>query len=283
VQGSGTSDSKSSRDAAIEAASIAGQLSLPAAWWLAAAVTAGPAAPAAATGATDPSLAAAGAAASAAVAPAAGDPMLNTALGMAVTLAGSDGSGASGSAGDQGSGADPTFSGSGGSGGAGAGSGASTDLTALAGLMRSSAPVSQSGGADRAIAVPVSDSSWSHAMAAQVQLMAAANVQSATLRLSPEHLGPVEVHIDLQSSQINVNFVAAHPETRSALEQSVPTLRAMLAHGGLTLGQTQVQGEARSGSQSQPRRAAGGAVAGVEEAPIVASVSRNLGLIDEYA
>ena len=207
--------------------------------------------------------------------------MLNAALGLAVTLAGSDASGntAGGSAGDQGGGSDPT------SGGPDSGSGAAagTDLTALAGLMRSPAAVSPRGGTERSIDVPLSDSSWSHAVAAQVQLMAGANVQSATLRLSPEHLGPVEVHIDLQSSQINVNFVAAHPETRSALEQSVPTLRALLAHGGLTLGQTQVQGEARSGSQSQPRRAAGGAAAGVEETPIVASVSRNLGLVDEYA
>ena len=55
------------------------------------------------------------------------------------------------------------------------------------------------------------------------------DIQSATLRLSPEHLGPVEVRIDLHDSQINVNFIAAHAETRVALEQSVPRLRAMLA------------------------------------------------------
>jgi flagellar hook-length control protein FliK len=112
--------------------------------------------------------------------------------------------------------------------------------------------------------------------------MASAKVQSATLRLSPEHLGPVEVHIDMQASQINVNFVAAHPDTRSALEQSVPTLRAMLAHGGLTLGQTQVQGEARSGSQSGGR-ARDNALPASGEEPITVAAVRSAGLIDEYA
>ena len=158
------------------------------------------------------------------------------------------------------------------------------DLSALASLVRGlPGGAVQAGTAQHSIAVPVSDPSWPHAVAAQVQLFAAANIQSATLRLSPEHLGPVEVHIDMQASQINVSFVAAHAETRSALEQSVPTLRAMLAHGGLTLGQAQVQGEARSGSQSLSARTHGVAGAESTEEPIAASVTRSVGLIDEYA
>jgi flagellar hook-length control protein FliK len=159
----------------------------------------------------------------------------------------------------------------------------SGDLSALAQLVRGvSAGNPQAAGVERSIATPITDSGWSRDVAAQVQMMASAKVQSATLRLSPEHLGPVEVHIDMQSSQINVNFVAAHPDTRSALEQSVPTLRAMLAHGGLTLGQTQVQGEARSGSQSGGR-ARDNALPAAGEEPIAAATVRGAGLIDEYA
>jgi flagellar hook-length control protein FliK len=160
----------------------------------------------------------------------------------------------------------------------------STDLTALASLIRTVPPGSpQIDGSARAIAVPVFDATWPHALAAQVQLLASSNVQTATLRLSPEHLGPVEVQIDLQSNQVNVNFVAAHPDTRSALEQSVPTLRAMFAQGGLTLGQTHVQAEARSGSQSQPGGARHDESAAATEAPLEVSVARDLGLVDEYA
>ena len=160
----------------------------------------------------------------------------------------------------------------------------SADLSALAQLVRGiSADHAQTGGIERSIGTPVSDPGWSRDLAAQVQMMASARIQSATLRLSPEHLGPVEVHIDMQSSQINVNFVAAHPDTRSALEQSVPMLRAMLAHGGLTLGQTQVQGEARSGSQSAGARTGDNALPAPGEEPIAVTAVRGTGLIDEYA
>jgi flagellar hook-length control protein FliK len=160
----------------------------------------------------------------------------------------------------------------------------SGDLSTLAQLVRGvSAGNAQTGGVERSIGTPVSDPGWSRDVAAQVQMMASAKVQSATLRLSPEHLGPVEVHIDMQASQINVSFVAAHPDTRSALEQSVPMLRAMLAHGGLTLGQTQVQGEARSGSHSTGGRAHDNAMPAPGEEPMTVAAVRGAGLIDEYA
>jgi flagellar hook-length control protein FliK len=161
---------------------------------------------------------------------------------------------------------------------------ANTDLSALASLARAlPAGAAQSGSVEHLIPVPVSDQNWPHAVAAQLQLFAAANVQNATLRLSPEHLGPVEVHIDVQASQVNVSFVAAHAETRSALEQALPTLRTMLAHGGLTLGQTQVQGESRSASQSFNARAHGVFGAAPVEGPAAAGPARAVGLIDEYA
>jgi len=164
-------------------------------------------------------------------------------------------------------------------------SGDGPDLAALVGLLRN--PVVGASTAidssERRLALPVLDSGWSRAVAAQVQMMASANVQNATVRLSPEHLGPLEIHIDVQATQINLNFVAAHPDTRSALEQSVPTLRALLAQGGLTLGQTQVQGETRSGSQSPPPRPRAGASIATVESPVTIAVTQNVGLIDEYA
>jgi flagellar hook-length control protein FliK len=145
------------------------------------------------------------------------------------------------------------------------------------------ASTSQTAGAAGTIAVPISDRNWSSAVAAQVQWQVNSNVQSATLQLSPDHLGPLEVRIDVQSSQVNVSFSANHADTRAALEQSVPRLREILANGGLTLGQTSVQQEARSGSQFTPptSRAASSESHNVE--PISISSTRAIGLIDEYA
>jgi flagellar hook-length control protein FliK len=144
-----------------------------------------------------------------------------------------------------------------------------------------SAPL-QSTSVERSIETPVSDRNWSGAVAGQVQWMVNNNVQSATLQLSPEHLGPLEVHIDVQSSQVNVTFSASHADTRSALEQSVPRLREIMASGGLTLGQTSVQQETRSGSQYTPALSRGTISIAQNVDSVSISATRAIGLIDEY-
>jgi flagellar hook-length control protein FliK len=119
-------------------------------------------------------------------------------------------------------------------------------------------------------------------MAAQVLILSGDKVRAATLRLTPEHLGPVEVRIDMQDSSVNVNFTAAHAETRSALEQAMPQLRSVLAGAGLTLGQATVQQQARHASQNpQPVLRGTGSVDDAMDAPVPAW--RALGLVDEYA
>jgi flagellar hook-length control protein FliK len=147
----------------------------------------------------------------------------------------------------------------------------------LAAGAASAAPV------DATVAVPVGSGGWPHAVAAQVHWFVNNGVQSATLRLSPEHLGPVEVHIDVQSSQVNVNFSAAHAETRAALEQTVPRLRELFASGGLTLGQANVQADPRSGSQTTPMPVRTAFTQAPTAEPVVATATQSLGLVDEYA
>jgi flagellar hook-length control protein FliK len=151
-------------------------------------------------------------------------------------------------------------------------------------LVRSfSAAGTQAAAAEATISVPVGSGGWPQAVAAQVHWFVSNDVQSATLHLSPEHLGPVEVHIDVQQSQVNVNFSAAHAETRAALEQTVPRLREIFASGGLTLGHTNVQQDPRPGSQptTAPVRAAIAHPQTVE--PVAIAVAHTLGLVDEYA
>ncbi len=134
--------------------------------------------------------------------------------------------------------------------------------------------------------VPVSDPNWPQALGAQVQWLASSQIQSATLKLSPEHLGPLEVRIDLQQSQVNVSFSAAHADTRAALADAVPRLRAMFAAGGLSLGQATVQQEPHSGAQSPPHPHGGGtgplSAAAKTVEPVSIGAIRALGLVDEY-
>jgi flagellar hook-length control protein FliK len=134
---------------------------------------------------------------------------------------------------------------------------------------------------ERSVAVPVHERHWPMALATQVLVLSNDKVQAATLRLSPEHLGPVEVRIDMQEANVNVSFSAAHAETRAALEQAMPQLRAVLAGAGLSLGQATVQQQGRRESQNSnaPPRSGGTADEQIE-AP--AALTRALGMIDEY-
>ena len=159
-----------------------------------------------------------------------------------------------------------------------AGSAGSTDI--VRSLSTASA---QSTAIERTINLPVGDRNWSGAVAGHVQWMVSNNIQSATLQLSPEHLGPVEVRIDMHQSQVNVSFSADHPDTRIALEQSVPKLREIFAGGGLTLGQATVQQESRSGSQFAQPGARASLVASRNADSVALPSIRALGLVDEYA
>ena len=157
--------------------------------------------------------------------------------------------------------------------------------SAVAGLDRGADARSTASAAptERTVSVPVHDRHWSQAIAAQVLVLADHRIESATLRLTPEHLGPVDVHIDIQDSQVNVNFGAAHADTRSALEQALPRLREVLAGAGLTLGDASVQQQLRRGSQNRADGARG-AGESADAQPVTLSASlRAIGMIDEYA
>jgi flagellar hook-length control protein FliK len=148
-------------------------------------------------------------------------------------------------------------------------------ITTVSNAMPDSSPV------ERTINVPVQHPAWTEAVSGQIRWFAEQGVQRATLHLTPEHLGPVEVSLRLDKGQLDVNFSAASPETRVALEQSLPQLRDMLGGAGLSLGQAQVQQQMRQGSQNtfQPDRLAADRDVGES----LARVPLRLGLVDEYA
>jgi flagellar hook-length control protein FliK len=136
-------------------------------------------------------------------------------------------------------------------------------------------------GAERTVPVSVHDRHWPQAMAAQVLVLADQKIDSATLRLSPEHLGPVEVHIEVQAQGVNVSFGAQHAETRAALEQALPQLRAAFAGAGLSLGQATVQQQMRRESQNAlaSMQASGEPADHLQVSP---ALIRSIGLVDEY-
>lgn len=86
------------------------------------------------------------------------------------------------------------------------------------------------------VTVPVGSPQFADALADEVQIVvdpALGNgLRSATLKLNPEHLGPVEVRVRVHEQQASVAFTAQHAAAREALEAALPRLRDSLMQQG---------------------------------------------------
>ncbi|MGH8296879.1 MAG: flagellar hook-length control protein FliK, partial [Steroidobacteraceae bacterium] len=142
--------------------------------------------------------------------------------------------------------------------------------------------------APMALSSPVGSSAWTEELGAKVTWMAHQGIESASLQLSPAHLGPLQVSISVHNGQASVWFGAAQPDTRTALQQSLPQLRQLFANQGLTLADAGVSRESPRGrSRQSPGRSAApvSAVAAVtlDGSPGRATAAGGLGLLDTYA
>ncbi len=125
---------------------------------------------------------------------------------------------------------------------------------------------------------------WGNALGQQLLFFAGNNLQQATLHLNPPHLGPLEVHLDLQQGQANAFFISPHPVVREAIAAALPQLQAGFAAAGLQLGQAVVTADGGGGAfprgkSSQGRRS--GSIDEVGAAPVAARVQ--LGLVNTFA
>jgi flagellar hook-length control protein FliK len=87
-----------------------------------------------------------------------------------------------------------------------------------------------------AITIPVAQPGWDQALGQRVQWLVGQQLQGAELRITPPHLGPIEVRISIgQDQQTVVNFTSPHAAVRDAIEAAVPRLRDMLGNNGQDL------------------------------------------------
>lgn len=127
--------------------------------------------------------------------------------------------------------------------------------------------------------------------------MAAGPLQTAQLRVDPEALGPITIHLRLDGDAASVVFGSNHESTRQALENSLAGLKDVLAANGLSLGQASVGSEQQSGflaarqfagreaPADRPPSAGGDAAspAATPAAPAVRGASTGNGMVDLYA
>jgi flagellar hook-length control protein FliK len=135
----------------------------------------------------------------------------------------------------------------------------------------------------RNLQAPVGTPAWSDELGGQLTWMAANGRETATLRLSPENMGPMEIKLSVQDGEAKVWFGAANADTRSALEQSLPRLRELFASQGLVLADAGVHRDAPRHGASANNFAGADPATDIDAGASVNSVTiAHVGLIDTY-
>ncbi|MCP3669110.1 MAG: hypothetical protein GY814_01470 [Gammaproteobacteria bacterium] len=144
------------------------------------------------------------------------------------------------------------------------------------------------------ITAPLGEQGWGEAMGQRIMWMMGKGVQSASIRITPPHLGPIQVQLSVQNDQASVSMIAQHGVVKEALEAAMPRLREMLAESNLQLVNVDVshREHAQHGSRSelsdqdQTGRDSHFLAEQGEEALLEDEVARHYissGLLDDYA
>jgi len=103
---------------------------------------------------------------------------------------------------------------------------------ALGGLPGGLSPAASQLAVDKpmlALDTPMSNPRWGQDFNQRVQWVVNQSMSGAQIRLNPQHMGPVEVRIQLQNDQATISFTAQHGATREAIDAALPRLREMLS------------------------------------------------------
>lgn len=93
---------------------------------------------------------------------------------------------------------------------------------------------------------------WQTAFGERVGSMVTMKLDSASIQVSPENLGPLDISIRFDGQeQATISVVAATPEAKSIVESSLPQLSRMLEQSGIQLGSTQVSTQQQAHQQAQ--------------------------------
>jgi len=119
----------------------------------------------------------------------------------------------------------------------------------------------------------------------QIAWMGSGDVKEARIKLHPEELGSMDVRVNMDGGKVNIAIIAQHPAAVHAVQQTLSQLDTLLAHHGLSLGQTNVGqgGTQQGGGQSGTSGGTTGADDGGEAITTVATSAVSRGLVDEVA
>lgn len=82
---------------------------------------------------------------------------------------------------------------------------------------------------------------WTQAMNQRVLFMMRDGISEASISISPEALGPVDVKVRMDAGAVNVEFSSPYQEVRDAISSGVDSLDSSLSEGGIHLAKVEVK------------------------------------------
>ncbi|MFA7680412.1 MAG: flagellar hook-length control protein FliK [Pigmentiphaga sp.] len=104
-------------------------------------------------------------------------------------------------------------------------------------------------------ATPLQPQALQQRMDEALRWMAGQGVQAAQVRIAPEALGPITIHLHMSGDQASVAFVSAVDTTRQALEANLASLKEALSQQGFSLDQTFVGSQEQHTAQQSQQEA----------------------------
>ncbi|MBW5406976.1 flagellar hook-length control protein FliK [Morganella morganii] len=114
---------------------------------------------------------------------------------------------------------------------------------------------------------------WQQQVSQNMIYFSRQGLQQAQLRLHPEELGSLNIHLKIEDNQAVMHFVSPHSHVRAAMESMMPVLRNALQESGIHLAQSSVgqeyhgnqqgSGDGRHSSGSADGIASAGGISGV--------------------
>lgn len=92
---------------------------------------------------------------------------------------------------------------------------------------------------------------WQQQVSQNIAYFSRQGLQQAQLRLHPEELGSLNIHLKIEDNQAVMHFVSPHSHVRAAMESMMPVLRSALQESGINLAQSSV-GQEYHGDQQNP-------------------------------
>ncbi|WP_368937819.1 flagellar hook-length control protein FliK [Morganella morganii] len=115
---------------------------------------------------------------------------------------------------------------------------------------------------------------WQQQVSQNMIYFSRQGLQQAQLRLHPEELGSLNIHLKIADNQAVMHFVSPHSHVRAAMESMMPVLRNALQESGIHLAQSSVGQEYHGNQQSSgDDRHSGGSADGITSAGSISGVN----------